>query len=117
MFYWAFGNAFLTESGMSNSPAWQSSGQMTEIIFIFMMPLFFRRFGVKKMLLLGIAAWIARFACFALGVWDFGNTMMNAAIPAGYHQIDGQAWPSAVLWRSTIRPATLPTRASRGCAR
>jgi nucleoside transporter len=83
MFYWAFGNAFLTESGMSNSPAWQSSGQMTEIIFIFMMPLFFRRFGVKKMLLLGIAAWIARFACFALGVWDLGTGMMWTVILLG----------------------------------
>jgi MFS family permease len=68
---------------MSNSPAWQSSGQMTEIVFIFLMPLFFRYFGVKKMLLLGIAAWIARFICFALGVWDFGQGMMWTVILLG----------------------------------
>lgn len=83
MFYWAFGNAFLTEEGMTNSPAWQSAGQMTEIIFIFLMPLFFRRVGVKKMLLIGIAAWVARFACFALGVWDFGSGMMWTVILMG----------------------------------
>lgn len=83
MFYWAFGNAYLQESGMDNSPAWQSGGQMTEIIFIFMMPLFFRYFGVKKMLLLGMAAWILRFFCFSIGIWDFGSGMMWTVVLIG----------------------------------
>jgi MFS family permease len=83
MFYWTFGNAYLQESGMSNSPAWQSTGQMTEIIFIFMMPLFFRYFGVKKMLLLGMAAWILRFICFSFGIWNFGSGMMWLVVLLG----------------------------------
>lgn len=83
MFYWTFGNAYLQENGMTNSPAWQSTGQMTEIIFIFLMPFFFRYFGVKKMILLGISAWVVRFGCFSLGIWDFGNGMMWMVVLMG----------------------------------
>lgn len=69
MFYWAFANLYLNESGMAAAMAWQSTGQMTEMVFLFVMPWFFLRFGVKKMLLIGLVAWILRFVCFAYGVW------------------------------------------------
>lgn len=69
MFYWAFANLYLNESKMTAAAAWQSTGQMTEMVFLFVMPWFFARFGVKKMLLLGLFAWIARFCCFSFGVW------------------------------------------------
>lgn len=42
-------------------------GQMSEIFFMLVMPLFFARLGVKKMLLFGMIAWVARYALFALG--------------------------------------------------
>ncbi|MCX6995916.1 MAG: MFS transporter [Kiritimatiellaeota bacterium] len=69
MFYWAFANLYLNESKMSAAAAWQSTGQMTEMVFLFVMPWFFARFGVKKMLLIGLFAWIARFCCFSFGGW------------------------------------------------
>ena len=42
-------------------------GQVSEIFFMLLIPFFFRRLGVKWMLLLGMLAWVARFAIFAVG--------------------------------------------------
>lgn len=42
-------------------------GQMSEIFFMLVMPLFFARLGVKKMLLFGMLAWVIRYVLFALG--------------------------------------------------
>jgi MFS family permease len=42
-------------------------GQMSEIFFMLVMPWFFRRLGVKYMLLAGMAAWTARYLFFAGG--------------------------------------------------
>ena len=69
LFYWNWGNPFLNESGVKGAMAWQTTGQMTEMVFLFVMPWFFARFGVKKMLLLGLLAWMLRFVCFSYGVW------------------------------------------------
>jgi nucleoside transporter len=69
MFYWNWANVYLNESGMKFAQFWQSSGQMSETVFLVVMPWFFRRLGVKKMLLVGLCAWIARFACFSTGAW------------------------------------------------
>jgi nucleoside transporter len=44
-----------------------SYGQMSEIFFMVVMPLFFLRLGVKWMLAVGMLAWVTRYALFALG--------------------------------------------------
>ena len=54
---------------MSEMPIGQTMtyGQMSEIIFMLVMPLFFARLGVKKMLAVGMVAWVVRYALFAFG--------------------------------------------------
>ncbi|MDG2124056.1 MAG: MFS transporter, partial [Verrucomicrobiales bacterium] len=47
-----------------------SYGQMSEIFFMLLMPLMFRRLGVKWMLAIGMLAWVGRYALFALGAPD-----------------------------------------------
>ncbi|MFG0259579.1 MAG: MFS transporter, partial [Phycisphaerales bacterium JB041] len=47
-----------------------SFGQMSEIIFMLVMPLFFARLGVKWMLLVGMLAWVVRYGLFYLAVDD-----------------------------------------------
>ena len=66
-FYYAFANLFLNELSVSNAAGKMTMGQMSEIFFMLVMPWFFRRLGVKWMLLVGMAAWTARYAFFAFG--------------------------------------------------
>ncbi len=44
-----------------------SYGQMSEIVFMLIMPLFFARLGVKWMLAVGMLAWVVRYGLFAIG--------------------------------------------------
>ena len=66
-FYYAFANLFLNELNVTNAAGKMTLGQMSEIFFMLVMPWFFRRLGVKYMLLVGMAAWTARYALFANG--------------------------------------------------
>ena len=47
-----------------------SYGQISEIVFMLVMPLFFKRLGVKWMLAIGMLAWVARYGLFAIGASD-----------------------------------------------
>jgi nucleoside transporter len=66
-FYYAFTNAFLNEIGMVNAAGKMTLGQVSEFVFLLIMPIFFRRLGVKKMLLVGMLAWSVRYLLFAWG--------------------------------------------------
>jgi nucleoside transporter len=66
-FYYAFANLFFNEIGMVNAAGKMTFGQMSEIGFMLVMPWFFARLGVKWMLLVGMAAWTARYLLFAQG--------------------------------------------------
>src|SRR5262249_13445531 len=59
-FYYSFANAFLNEAGMENAAFKMTLGQWSEALFLLLIPLLFMRLGVKKMLLIGMAAWVAR---------------------------------------------------------
>ena len=47
--------------------ATMSFGQVSELLFMLVMPLFFRRLGVKWMLAVGMFAWVIRYILFAVG--------------------------------------------------
>lgn len=68
--YYNFTQLFLSQANMSNVAGIQTLGQGSEIIFMILMPLFFKRLGVKIMLLVGMLAWVARYALFAMGAPD-----------------------------------------------
>ncbi len=69
-FYYAFANLYLNELGMEAAAAKMSLGQVSEVGFMVLMPLFFRRLGVKWMLFVGMVAWIIRYALFTAGDMD-----------------------------------------------
>jgi nucleoside transporter len=66
-FYYNFTNLFLNEVGVQNAAGKMTMGQMSEVFFMVVMPFFFARLGVKKMLLFGMIAWAARYVLFAFG--------------------------------------------------
>lgn len=69
-----FAGAAVFDSGMSNwvtnllpnPSSLMSLGQMSEVLFMLVMPLFFVRLGVKWMLVVGMGAWVLRYALFAM---------------------------------------------------
>jgi len=66
-FYYALANPSLTDGGMQNVENKMSLGQASEVIFMLLIPLAYTRLGVKKMLIVGLIAWIVRFVCFGYG--------------------------------------------------
>jgi nucleoside transporter len=79
-FYYNFTNPFLNEIGMKAAAAKQSMGQISELVFMALMPLFFVRLGVKKMLAVGMIAWVLRYIFFAYGDTGSNYWMLIAGI-------------------------------------
>ena len=63
--YYNFTQLFLEAARVRNIAATQTLGQMSETLFMFAMPVLFARWGVKRMLLAGMAAWVLRYLLFA----------------------------------------------------
>ena len=63
--YYNFTQLFLEAAKVKNIAATQTLGQMSEMLFMLAMPVLFARWGVKKMLLAGMGAWVLRYALFA----------------------------------------------------
>jgi nucleoside transporter len=66
-FYYAHANLSLTESNMTNVENKMSLGQASEVLFMLLIPFALQKFGIKKMLIVGLIAWIIRFVCFGYG--------------------------------------------------
>jgi len=64
--YYAYAPVYVNFNGIVNPAFKMSFGQMSEALFILLMPLCFRYFGIKWMLLTGMLAWVLRYALFAL---------------------------------------------------
>ncbi|MEM8897050.1 MAG: nucleoside permease [Bacteroidota bacterium] len=80
MFYYTFTNPFLNEVGFENAAGKMTLGQMSELLFLLVMPLLFKRYGVKIMMLIGMLAWGARYVMFAYGAPDSMVWMLYAGI-------------------------------------
>jgi nucleoside transporter len=79
-FYYAFTNPFLNEIHIAYPAAKMTGGQMSELFCMLLIPWFFRRLGVKYMLIAGMSAWALRYALFAFGNGDAGLWMLYGGI-------------------------------------
>lgn len=79
-FYYGFANPFLNEIHFENAAGKMTLGQVSEAVFILAIPFLFNRIGVKKMLLLGMTAWILRYVCFAYGNAEANSWMLYGGI-------------------------------------
>lgn len=84
-FYYQNAAPFLSEIGMANPAAKMSIGQISEALFILALPVFFKRFGFKKTILIGMLAWGIRYLLFAYG--DVGEKAFMLLIGIALHGI------------------------------
>lgn len=78
--YYAYAPVYADAMKIEDVPFKMTFGQMSEILFMVVMPLFFVRLGVKWMLLVGMLAWVARYALFAVAASDQVVWMILAGI-------------------------------------
>ena len=64
-FYFTWTNTFMTEIGILKPAAKMTLGQVSDVVFLMLLPVLLPRLGVKGILLLGIGAWALRFALFS----------------------------------------------------
>ena len=83
-FYYSFTNLFLNNIGVDNAAGIMTLGQFSEIGFMLLLPFFFRYFGIKKVMIIAMAAWGLRYLFFAYGSID---TMLLLYLGIAIHGI------------------------------
>lgn len=79
-FYYQNANPFLSEVGLSNPTGKMTIGQVSEVLFLLLMPFFFRKFGLKVTLVVGMLAWVVRYVFFAFGDAGEGTYLLIIGI-------------------------------------
>ena len=78
--YFAYVPVFLRDANITNPAFKMTFGQMSEVLFLLLLPWFFLKLGVKWVLIAGMLAWILRYALFALGAPEAVVWMLIAGI-------------------------------------
>lgn len=66
-FYYQFANGYLTQVGLENATGWMTLGQVSEIFGMLALPFLLKRYGIKKVLLLGFVTAGIRYVLFIYG--------------------------------------------------
>lgn len=65
-FYFSWMNVFMNELSIPNAAAKMTLGQVSDVVFLLLLPMLLPRLGAKAILMLGIGAWAVRFGLFAV---------------------------------------------------
>ncbi|MGB0303511.1 MAG: nucleoside permease [Flavobacteriaceae bacterium] len=84
-FYYQNANPFLSEIGVENATGKMTIGQISEVLFMLLLPYFFKKFGFKMTILVGMLAWTLRYLLFASG--DAGEGVFMLLLGIALHGI------------------------------
>ncbi|MFT3674426.1 MAG: MFS transporter [Chitinophagaceae bacterium] len=84
-FYYQITHEFLSNLKVSSVTSKMAIGQASEAIFLLLLPLFFKRFGFKKTILVGMLAWAVRYTLFAFG--DAGDLIFMLLLGIALHGV------------------------------
>jgi nucleoside transporter len=95
--YYNFAPIFVNAAGLSNPAATLSLGQVSEVVFMLLMPIFFIRLGVKWMLVVGMGAWVLRYLLFAIAApagvfWMIVGAILMHGICYDFFFVTGQIY-------------------------
>jgi MFS family permease len=82
-FYFGFTALFLNQTGIQQVEAKMSLGQMSEIGFMILLPLFLRRWGTRTILIVGMGAWVLRYFLLKYGNADLAPMLLMAVLLHG----------------------------------
>jgi nucleoside transporter len=96
-FYYSFTNLFLNEIGMAEPASTMTLGQASEIGFMLLMPWLLVRLGVKRLMIVGMAAWTVRYALFGYGntgslVWMLYVAILLHGVCYDFFFVTGQIY-------------------------
>jgi nucleoside transporter len=99
-FYYQNASPFLTEIGLENSTGKMALGQVSEVLFMLALPIFFSRFGLKKTLIVAMLAWAIRYVFFAFGdadsrVWMLLTGILLHGVCYDFFFVSGQIYTDA----------------------
>jgi nucleoside transporter len=78
--YYAYVPVFLKTADVENPAFKMTFGNMSEVIFLLLMPWFLSRLGVKWVVVAGMCAWLLRYILFAAGAPDAITWMLIGGI-------------------------------------
>lgn len=84
-FYYQYASPFLIEIGVENATGKMTLGQVSEVGFMLLLPVFLGRFGIKLTLLIGMLAWVVRYGLFAYG--DAGELVFMLVVGIALHGV------------------------------
>ncbi len=97
-FYYQFANGYLTQVGLPNATGWMTLGQVSEIFAMLALPMLLKRYGIKKVLLLGFVTAAIRYVFFIYGGTLFMGILLHGVsydfyFVTGYIYVDKKAPP------------------------
>lgn len=80
--------------GANNATLLTSLSQISEALCILLIPFFLHRFGIKKVMLIAMVAWVLRFGLFGIGdpgngVWMFVLSMIVYGVAFDFFNVSG----------------------------
>jgi hypothetical protein len=111
-FYNVYANPFLDAIGVDNPAAVQTVGQVSEVGFLLLLPVFFRLVGIKGVLFVGMAAWAVRYVIFANAFTADGPILPLVYLGLALHGVGFDfVFVAATIWVGNHFAAAAASRA------